>query len=111
MNDAELSGKLIDLIGPTLVALASGSSNRHSPMLWRGGVVRMTGPQRQRLETALECLEAIERTEGQDMGRAWFIGANTGEDLTSPAEALCEGRLEDVRLSMKRFIDPEQMGK
>jgi len=110
MKDAELSGKLIDLIGPTLVSLASGSSNQHSAELWRAGVITMTGSQRGRLELALECLETIEQHEGADMGRAWFIGSNTGDDLTSPAEALCEGRLDDVRISMERFIDHELMG-
>ena len=111
MKDTELAEKLIELIGPTLVSFAGGSTSDHSAEMWCVGTIAMPSVVRQRLELALECLETIEQSETQDIARAWFIGANTGSELTSPAEALREGQLDDVRISMKRLLDHELMGK
>ena len=107
MNDAELSKRLIDIVGPSLVALAAGSRNQHVAELWLGGRIAMSNPERQRLDAALECLQTVAESEGAETARAWFIGRNVGTDETSPAEALCEGRLEDVRRSMHRLINDE----
>jgi hypothetical protein len=110
MKDNELVTQLVELVGPTLVALTASTTDRDNVNKWITGHLPLTGHQRSRLEVAHECLSLVIETEGEDVARAWFIGSNTGITDTSPCEALCGGDFEEVRLSAKRMVGSEQMG-
>ncbi|WP_067884439.1 hypothetical protein [Nocardia vaccinii] len=94
---SELSRQLVHNLGPTLVALVAGVRDRKLPYKWS----QSDGPRPRdaaltRLQVAHRCWSILSRTEGADVTRAWFIGANPhlGED--SPAIAIRDGRYREV---------------
>ncbi|WP_104054279.1 MULTISPECIES: hypothetical protein [unclassified Arthrobacter] len=68
---------LNNALGPTLVAALSGARDRTISARWEAG----EGPEpdaaaAERLQCAMEAWKLIEASEGPDVARLWFLGAN-----------------------------------
>ncbi|MCW4354085.1 hypothetical protein ONR57_12315 [Hoyosella sp. YIM 151337] len=88
--------RLIDALGPALVALLAEVRDRKLPYRWAKPVRTAARMQQERLLIALRAWEAITQADGPDTARAWFIGANPRLDEQSPAIAIRDGRYLDV---------------
>lgn len=110
MSDVELVTELMAFIGPTLVGVTAHAAYRSDSRNWAAGELDLQPDQRERLELAYKLLNDIAEEKGNDMARAWFIGSNVGIDEISPCEGLRDGLFDEVRISAKRFLDPEEMG-
>ena len=96
--------KLMACLGLTLVAFLSGTSNRMLPSEW----VQPDGPMPNdeevaRLRAAIKSFARVEIWCGTVYARDWFISENSLLELKSPAEALREGRLDEVQKASKEF--------
>lgn len=110
MTNSELVSELIAFIGPTLVGVTAKASLRSDARKWEAGSLALQPEQRVRLKLAYVYLNDIAEHQGNDMARTWFIGANVGVGEISPCEALRDDLFDEVRISAKRFLDPEDMG-
>jgi len=110
LSDSQLVRELCEFIGPTLVALTSGTTDRSVVTAWITGTKKLKLLERNRLETAHRLLNDIAEQDSNDMARVWFIGANCGPETGSPCEALRDDRLDDAMASANRWLSPEEMG-
>lgn len=97
-----------DELGRTLTAALSGTRNRLDVDAWMKvgrGHATPTDHQLSRLRFAKEMFEKVSNAEDADTARAWFIGANVGDDEISPIEAIRNGRFDEVRTSATRMIE------
>ncbi len=96
-TDAEVLRGVEATLGRTLTAYMARSRSRSPVVVPDAGWPR--------LRAALDVYLLVARSDGDQMARQWFIGANPGLGDTSPAEALREGRLSDVTAAAHRFAD------
>jgi len=102
----EVTRRLNVVLGGTLVASLAGAPDPTVPYQW----ARPRGPQPNaesitRLRFAYEQWRAVAAAEGDDVARAWFIGANPWLDQQSPVDAICSGHLENVAAAARAFRD------
>lgn len=109
LTNQQLIDELVRLVGPTLTAFTAHATNRAELVLdrWRQDATSLHPGKRERLELAYELLNDVAEADSEDVARAWFIGANCGPSLVSPAEAIRDGRFDEARLSAKRLINDE----
>lgn len=92
-------------IGLILTALVAGVRNRERINTWCAGILTPSPAETKRLVFAMKVLsEVAEAEHSWNTARAWFIGANVGEDLVSPVEAIRMDRFDEVLLSAQRLI-------
>lgn len=96
---------LVEQLGETLVAVLSDVTDRSQIATWQASLSKPSPESWTRLSVAEEVFRRVADTDGPDTARSWFVGANVGDELTSPAEAIRDGRFEEVRLSCQRLID------
>lgn len=94
-------------LGATLTAVLSGTRSRDDVGAWFNAHKTPDVDQLKRLRFASEMFTKVSRTEGPDVARSWFIGANVGDDGDSPVTAIREGRFEEVRISATRMIEDQ----
>jgi len=58
-----------------------------------------------RLRDVFQVLTLLRSEEGDHTIRAWFMGMNPQLDDVAPAEALAEGRVRDVMLAARAFVN------
>lgn len=100
---ARLTQDLIAGLGTTLVAALSGSRTSSAPAHWAAGDLLVPEEAAVRLRAAHTVWEALVGVEGDDIARAWFVGANPFLDQ-QPVLALREGRTDDVLASARAFL-------
>lgn len=98
------AGLLVGNLGSTLVAYLTGVESRSMPRRWALGEANPRAEAAARLLTAYTAWLAIVWTDGYDVARNWFIGANPWLGDISPAEAIRNG---DTRVlgAVQNFIE------
>lgn len=93
----EIVRQLNDSLGPTLVAGLAGSRNSKIGYRWarEDGPVPRDEAQR-RLHLAHRAWIVVSGSEGANVARMWFIGANPSLGEISPIEAIAHDRAKDV---------------
>ncbi|WP_232491369.1 hypothetical protein [Mycobacterium dioxanotrophicus] len=105
LTPAELARELLDHLGPTVVAALSQVRNRKQPYKWAiddGPRPRIESLQR--LQVAHRAWWTIAESEGDEVARAWFIGANPRLDEVPPYMAIREGRFSEVLAAADEFV-------
>ena len=102
----ETARQLVSNLGPTLVALLSGSKDAKLPHRWS----QADGPEprpeaRKRLMAAHRAWVIVSIPESDYVARNWFIGANPRLGERSPAEALREGDIREVLAAADAFSE------
>ncbi len=102
----EVARRLNDALGGTLVAALAGVDDPMSPYGWAAA----GGPQpgavsAQRLRCAYEQWKKVSTAEGDDVARAWFIGANPWLDHAAPIDAIRLDRLKQVAAAAGMLVD------
>lgn len=95
--------RLISDLGPTLVAVVSGTRLRQNAYRWESGNSMPTSGEYEQIAFAANVFNQVADTAGEDIARAWFIGQNTVG--FPPYLAIRLGLLEETESSAKRFID------
>lgn len=95
-------------LGTALVSVLSGIS-RDDLKRWltRSSRLLPDDQQAEQLRFAHEMFMQVAQEEGTDVARAWFIGANVGEDKASPVEAIRDRRFDEVRVSARGLIEDQ----
>lgn len=106
MDIHETVRQLTSHLGPTLVALLANVNDRKLPHKWSSA----DGPEprdesKQRLMLAHRIWKELSQSENDYTARNWFIGANPRLGEASPAEALREGRLVEVKAAATAFLE------
>jgi hypothetical protein len=98
---------LVQQLGPTWTAIASGTRDRSLAERWASGEEAPTAEEALKLSVAYEVFNEVAQTEGADTARAWFIGRSVGDHEVSPGEAIREGNFNGAYASAKRMINGE----
>lgn len=91
-------------IGPTLIAFACASQDSRIAQSWISGDRRPTHEDERRIYFMVSILRTVASEEGQDVARAWFIGANCEDMTRSPVEMIRDGRLVEAEVSATQLI-------
>lgn len=94
-------------LGVPLTAVLSGTRNRNDVHAWLSGRSAPSDEQVKRLNFACDTFKKISRSQGADLTRNWFLGANVGDDDDSPATAIREDRFREVEISATRMIEDQ----
>jgi hypothetical protein len=106
LPSAELARQLVAHLGPTLVATMAGVRDRKLPHKWASEGGPTPRPEAlQRLQVAHRAWSAVAIAEGEDVARAWFIGANPRLDEVPPYMAIREGEFHKVMAAAAAFVD------
>jgi hypothetical protein len=101
----EIAQKLQDLLTRQLTAHIIGVKDGKSITRWANGeVCEVRHESERRLRTTYEIVQLLTYFDSPQVARAWFIGLNPQLDDTSPAEAIHEGKLKEVRAAARAFI-------
>lgn len=93
-------------LGPTLVAAAIGMRDRSCVSEVSANLEEiLTVEQKLRLDALLEVWTAVANSEGDDIARAWFIGANPWLGDESAVSAIREDRFSQVRAAAQTMVD------
>ncbi|MDY7541821.1 hypothetical protein [Cryobacterium sp. 5B3] len=106
-----MTKRLNAALGETLVAVLADSKDATASHEW----ATEGGPQPRpeaipRLAFAYEQWQKIAEVEGEQVARAWFIGANPWLDDDTPVNAIREGRLEEVGHATQALVDDSFSG-
>lgn len=103
---AELARQLVQHLGPTLVAVLAGVRDRKLPHKWATEGGPTPRPEAlQRLQVAHRAWVAVAGSEGDNVARAWFIGANPRLDEVPPYEAIRDGEFRKAMAAAAAFVD------
>ncbi|SIE11791.1 hypothetical protein [Mycobacteroides abscessus] len=102
----ELARQLVAHLGATVVAALAGVRDRGLPHKWAvdGGVTPRPAALT-RLQVAHRAWVTVATAEGEDIARAWFLGANPRLDETPPYLAIREGEFNKVMAAAVAFVD------
>lgn len=97
MDIREVVRRLNDALGGTLVAALAGARDPKASYKWG----REHGPTPRdevvkRLQLAHRAWMVVSTSEGGDVARMWFLGANPWLDEVSPVEAISQDRAKEV---------------
>ena len=93
------------ILGPTLVAVALGSTDRTAPTRWAKPTAGRMGDEAfARLTTAHQALMIVQHGgDDRAVARAWFIGANPRLEDDSPVNAIHDGLHRQVIAAARAF--------
>jgi hypothetical protein len=94
-------------LGVTLTAALSGTRNRNDVQAWLNGIAAPSDEQARRLNFACDTFKKVSNSQGADLTRSWFIGANVGDNDDSPITAIREDRFTEVEISATRMIEDQ----
>jgi hypothetical protein len=103
---ASLVRELLDHLGPTVVAALAGVRDRTQPYRWSiedGPTPRDASLSR--LQVAYRAWSTIVESDGVNVARAWFIGANPRFDERAPYLVIRDGLFSDVLAAAEEFVD------
>lgn len=106
LSTAELVQQLNRHLGATLVAVLADVRDNKLPYKW----AKADGPHPrpaglQRLQVADRAWATVASAEGQNVARAWFIGANPRLDEQPPYLAIRDGHFKQVISAASAFVD------
>jgi hypothetical protein len=102
----ELVRQLIAHLGPTLVATLADVRDRKLPYKWANPEGATPRPEsQQKLLAAHRIWAMISGAEGDNVARAWFIGANPRLGEEAPVIRLREGQIKAVLQAAKAFVE------
>lgn len=90
-------------LGRPLLARTVGVSRR-TVSSWLRRNSRPSPSSRERLTGALTVWKIVAEVEAPETVRAWFMGMKDALDAYSPAEAIVEGRIEDVAAVARAYV-------
>lgn len=103
---SEKARYLITRLGPTLVAAGIGFRNRKVISEVSENLDEaFSDEQKRRVEILHEVWTKVSRSEGDDLARAWFIGANPWLNDESAISAIREDRFEQVKIAAQAMIN------
>ena len=101
----EIARYLQDLLSRQLTAYMLGLKDGKTITRWANGETEGLRIDNERLlRAAYEIVQVLSEYESPGVARAWFIGMNPNLGDLSPAEALREGMLKEVRSAARAFI-------
>ena len=101
----DVASFLQDLLGRRLVAYVAGVKDAKTVSRWANGEVgSMRRESEERIRAAYEVAQVLERFDSPRIVKAWFVGLNPQLDDVSPAEAIREGKLEEVKAAALAFV-------
>jgi hypothetical protein len=101
----ELAESLQHLLSGRLVAYLAGVKDAKTVMRWaKGEIVEVRMESERRLRTAYEVMTLLLRFDGPGTVRAWFIGMNPHLRDEAPADAIHDGRFQDVLDAARSFV-------
>jgi hypothetical protein len=102
---SEVADSLQRVLTGRLVAYIAGVKDVKTVARWASGEIREVRLEKERrLRTAYEVMALLQRFEGPGTVRAWFIGMNPHLDDDAPADAIHEGRFQEVLGAAKSFV-------
>lgn len=104
MTVQELSAELVEVFGPTLVALMTNERDRKLPLRWADGSASPDEFQTKAMEVADDATRTISDAYDFDMTRAWFIGHNDRLD-EAPVFAIRNWRFQQVGNAAAAFVE------
>jgi hypothetical protein len=105
MSLYEIVGFLVSRLGPTLVSALSGCTSRKESLRWAAGEESPTEDQEKKLLFGFEIWSQLSKSEGDDVSRLWFLGANPWLNEDSAISAIRESRFDEVRNAAQAMID------
>ena len=99
-----VAAELSRVLGRELVGIIADKEDR-TVRRWLAGDSRPSGATAARLRDTYQIVELLRSEEGDHTIRAWFMGMNPQLDDSSPAEVLEEGRVRDVMLAARAFLN------
>lgn len=102
----ELATFLQDILTRRLTALIAGQKDAKTVTRWVTGQVTVIRDPlvERRLRTAYEVAKMLLQFDSPQTVRAWFIGLNPQLDDVSPADAIANGDLKEVRAAARAFV-------
>ena len=99
---------LLSVLGHTLLGSMTQTSTAQV-IAWLEGEATPTEAEQERLAFAHDILSDIIKSEGPDVARSWFIGANVyiGNDEVSPVTGIRLNHFAEVKASARRLINSE----
>lgn len=103
---ARKAGFLVSRLGPTLVAASIGFRNRKViSELSENLDEAFSDEQKRRVDVLHEIWTTVANSEGDDIARAWFIGANPWLGDESAITAIREDRFSQVRVAARALVN------
>lgn len=105
LSTTELARHLVQHLGAAVVALLAGVRDKKLPYKWASddGPVPRDGAL-QRLQVAHRAWVTVVASEGADITRAWFIGANPRLEEQPPFMAIADGQFKPVINAATAFV-------
>lgn len=99
-------GYLNTKIGPTLIAASIGLRDRSVISLASENLDEVLSVEHKlRLDALLDVWATVSKSEGDDIARAWFIGANPWLGGESVVTAIREGRFDQVIVAAHAMVE------
>ena len=103
--DPMTAQRLLSALGPTLTMALVGADNPDLPGEWlKIGGAAPTDEQARRMRLAAEIWDQLEESDGPDVARMWFLGANPTLGDSSAIEAISQDRFHSVRAAAESFV-------
>lgn len=99
-----VADRVIAMIGVTLTSFVCAADTTRRSDDWRRGFAVPNEDQLQRLLVCDAVLSEVTASDGVDMARAWFIGANCCDMTMSPAEAIRNDNFNEAHWSAESFL-------
>lgn len=111
MSPAEITQLRNDLGGNTLLAVVSGTRNRHDSERWMSGELIPTNEQLERFVVARQLFDRIAGQDDRATARTVFLGRNTivNGERTSLIMAIRDGHFDEARIAAQKYIACESV--
>ena len=111
MSTAEITQLRNDLGGNTLLAVVSGTRNRHDAERWMSGDLVPTDNQLERFAVARQLFDRIAGQDDRATARTIFLGRNTivNGERTSLIMAIRDGHFDEARIAAQKYIACESV--
>ena len=100
----DVAAYLQEVLGQKLTAHVAGIADAKSVGRWARAERAPRSTHEQKLRAAYQVFRLLLAEESPHTVRAWFIGLNPQLDDESPANAIREGRLQEVWVAAKAFL-------
>lgn len=109
MTPAEITRLRDDLGSNTLLAVVSGSRNRHDAEKWVSGQLVPTDDQLARFAVTREIFDRVAEQDGAATARTLFLSANSiiNSERVMLMMAIREGHFDAARVAAQRMLDCE----